>query len=77
MLPSPGPLPCGEYCMDPLDQLADKFAALNEQVAQEYRRARIREALDQMVLNGELGHNPETGEYWTLPAFYEDADAER
>jgi hypothetical protein len=58
--------------MDHLDRLAAKFTAMNEQVAKEHRRARIREALDQMVLNGELGHNPETGEYWTLPAFYEE-----
>jgi hypothetical protein len=52
--------------VDPLDRLADKFTALNEQVAREYRRAQIREALDQMVLNGELGYDPETGEYINL-----------
>ena len=62
---------------DRLDRLADKFTALNEHVAEEHRRARIREAIDQMVLEGKLGHNPETGEYWTLPAFYEDDSDER
>ena len=51
---------------DHLDRLADKFTALNEQVAKEHRRARIREAIDQMVLDGELGYDPATGEYWFL-----------
>ena len=36
------------------------------QVAREYRRARIREALDQMVLDGKLAYDPETGEYTNL-----------
>ncbi len=58
--------------MDPLpDRLAKKFADLNEHVAKEHRRAMLREAMDRMVLNGELGYVPATGEYWTLPAFYE------
>jgi len=51
---------------DPLDRLADKFTALNEQVAKEQLRTRIRETLDQMVLDGELGYVPETGEYINL-----------
>jgi hypothetical protein len=51
---------------DHFDRLAANFAALNEQVAQEQERARIREALDQMVLSGELGYDPETGEYWFI-----------
>jgi hypothetical protein len=51
---------------DPLDRLADKFADLNEQVVREQLRARIRETLDQMVLEGELGYDPETGEYTRL-----------
>lgn len=50
-----------------LDRLADKFVDLNEQVAKELRRARIREAMDELILRGELGYDPETGEYWRLP----------
>ena len=55
-----------------LDRLAAKLTNLNERVGKEQRRARIKESLDQMVLDGKLGHDPETGEYWTLPAFYEE-----
>jgi len=56
-----------------LDRLAGKFANLNVQVAKGQHRARIREALDEMVLKGELGYEPETGEYWLLPEDEEEA----
>jgi len=48
---------------DRLDQLAEKFTDVNAEVS---AKLRIKEALDQMVREGELGHDPETGEYWRL-----------
>jgi hypothetical protein len=62
--------------MNPLDRLAAKFADLNERVSREHRRPMIRETLDQMVLNGELGYDPETGEYINLMAPGEDEGGE-
>lgn len=46
-----------------LDRLAGKFTDLNAEVS---TKLRMKEALDQMVREGELGHDPETGEYWRL-----------
>jgi hypothetical protein len=64
----------GGVSMDPLDRLADKFTAMNEHVARDLRRAQIREALDQMVLDGKLGYDPETGEYINLMGAASEAD---
>ncbi len=52
--------------MDP-DRLERKLLDLNASVSKELRKARLRELVDQMVLDGELGYDPETGEYWLLP----------
>ena len=57
--------------MDP-ERLERKLVDLNASVSKELRKARIRELVDQMVLDGELGYNPETDEYWLLP---EDGDS--
>ncbi len=50
-----------------MDRLADKFANLNTGVRKELRKAAIRDSLDQLVLDGRLGYDPETGKYWRLP----------
>ena len=52
--------------MDP-DRLERKLLDLNASVSTELRKARIRELVDQMVLEGQLGYDPETDEYWRLP----------
>ncbi len=48
---------------DHLDRLAGRFADLNEQVAREQSTSRIAEAVDELVLDGELGYDRQTGEY--------------
>ena len=50
-----------------IDRLADKITSLNARVRKDLRKAGIRHSLDQMVLDGKLGYDPETDEYWRLP----------
>ena len=52
--------------MDP-DRLERKLLDLNASVSKELRKAQLRELVDQMVLDGELGYDPETDKYWLLP----------
>jgi hypothetical protein len=40
---------------------------VNASVSKELKKAQLRELVDQMVLDGELGYDPETDEYWPLP----------
>lgn len=50
-----------------MDQMAGKLVDLDTRVRIEMRKATYRETLDRMVLDGELGYDSETDEYWRLP----------
>lgn len=52
--------------MDP-ERLERKLMELNAGVSKELRKAQLRVLVDQMVLQGQLGYDPETDEYWRLP----------
>ena len=50
-----------------IDRLTDKVTNLNRSVRGALRKAEMRKHWDQMVLDGKLGYDPDTGEYWRLP----------
>ena len=52
--------------MDP-NRLERKLLDLNASVSKELRKTQLRELVDRMVLDGQLGYDPETDEYWLLP----------
>jgi hypothetical protein len=59
-----------------VERLSDKLTDLNTEVRRGLRKLELKRGMDELVRRGELGHDPETGEYWTLPALYEDHEDE-